>query len=204
MKSVKELLRDADPLRYEPPDFEQRNFRRQAVIAAASTAHPARGRKLWPRLAVAAAVLMALAASAFGIRALSVRVGEVHAAMRFEVRLGEDQPAPGLKPTKISQSGRVVYLHDEAVVNNSDIAGAKVIPGARLSTYGVQVEFTAAGSAKMRAATKEHIGKPVAILLDGTVVTVPVVRTPIDTSAVISGNFTKAQADRIVSGIGVH
>ena len=42
-----------------------------------------------------------------------------------------------------------------------------------------------------------------AILIDGQVVMAPVLRTPISASAVVTGNFTKAEAERIVNGIGL-
>ena len=50
-------------------------------------------------------------------------------------------------------------------------------------------------------ATQGHIGKPIAILVDGQVVTAPTVRAAISTTGVISGDFTKAEADRIAAGI---
>jgi len=43
-----------------------------------------------------------------------------------------------------------------------------------------------------------------AILLDGQVVIAPVVRSPIGDSAVVTGHFTKTEAQRIVDGIGLH
>ena len=42
-----------------------------------------------------------------------------------------------------------------------------------------------------------------AILIDGEVVMAPTVRVPIGASAVISGDFSKAEAERIINGIGV-
>ena len=69
------------------------------------------------------------------------------------------------------------------------------------------MEFNKAGAEKMRAATASNIGKPMAILLDGQVVMAPVVRSPIGGSAVITGKFTKAEAERmaerIVKGNGI-
>jgi SecD/SecF fusion protein len=69
--------------------------------------------------------------------------------------------------------------------------------------YSIDVKFNASGAEKMRAATGNHIGRPVAILLDGQVVMAPVLRSPIDASAVVTGNFTRAEAARIVNGIGI-
>jgi preprotein translocase subunit SecD len=40
-----------------------------------------------------------------------------------------------------------------------------------------------------------------AVLIDGAVVMAPVVRSPITDSAVITGNFTQAEAERIADGI---
>jgi preprotein translocase subunit SecD len=66
----------------------------------------------------------------------------------------------------------------------------------------VGVEFNASGAEKMRAATGNHIGKPVAILLDSQVVVAPVLRAAIGASAVITGNF-RTQAEGIVNGIRI-
>ena len=100
-------------------------------------------------------------------------------------------------------ANRVIYLHEEIVVTNADIAGSRVVPGGTASTFNITVEFTTTGAEKMRKATTDHLGKPVAMLIDGEVVMAPTLRSPITTSAVISGDFTKAEADRIVNGIGV-
>lgn len=119
------------------------------------------------------------------------------------MRLAEDKPAPGLREAKVSGSERSVYLHDEVVVTNSDIAGARAVQGGSPAQYWVSVEFNAPGTQKMRAAAGRHIGKPVAILIDGHVVVAPVLRATIRGSAVVSGNLTKEQAERIANGIGM-
>jgi preprotein translocase subunit SecD len=134
-----------------------------------------------------------------------VFVGDLNAAaIRFEVRLAEDRPARGLREAKVSGSDRSIYLHDEVIVTNSDIAVARVAPGLRPSEYNVVIEFNSSGAEKMSAATANHIGKPIAILLDGRVVMAPVLRTLISASARITGNFTRTQAERLVKGIEIH
>jgi preprotein translocase subunit SecD len=65
----------------------------------------------------------------------------------------------------------------------------------------VGVEFNPSGTEKIRAATARHIGKPVAILLDGQVVMIAIVREPIAESAVISGDLSRTEAEKIVKGI---
>jgi hypothetical protein len=205
MKKIRELLRDADPLRYEPAwPSGQHDFCRQAFLAAASGARAPADVGSRSRMAVFAIVaLAAIAASFLGSRVWSVFVSDLQAAVRFEVRLAEDRPAPGLREAKVSGSDRSVYLHDEVIVTNSDIAVARVVPGHGPSEYSIGVEFNASGAEKMRAATANHIGKLVAILLDGQVVMAPVLRTPIGASARITGNFKRTQAQRIVNGIEI-
>jgi preprotein translocase subunit SecD len=153
--------------------------------------------------AFAAVASIAVAAPFVGSRGWSLFVGDLRAAVRFEVRLAEDKPAPGLREVKVAGSDRSVYLHDEVVVSNGDIAAARLVQGSP-TQYGVGIEFNTSGAEKIRAATEGHIGKPVAILLDGQVVMAPVVKASLGASAVITGKFTKSQAERIVEGIGIH
>jgi preprotein translocase subunit SecD len=46
-----------------------------------------------------------------------------------------------------------------------------------------------------------HIGRPLAILVDWQIVAAPVIRSSITTVAIMSGNYSRAEAERIVSGI---
>jgi preprotein translocase subunit SecD len=126
---------------------------------------------------------------------------ETHAAVRFEVRLAEETAAPGLIEAKIAGSDRTIYLHQEIVVSNGDIASAQLLPARTGSQFVVGVTFTAEGARKMAAATQNHIGKPVAILVDDEVVMAPTVRSAIGGAAEINGNYTKEQAERIVNGL---
>ena len=67
--------------------------------------------------------------------------------------------------------------------------------------FGIAVQFLPSGAERMRQATATHVGRPVAILIDGSVVMAPVVRSPIGDSAVISGNYTRSVAERIADGM---
>ena len=61
--------------------------------------------------------------------------------------------------------------------------------------------FTADGARKMEAATRGRSGKPLAVLIDGNVVSCPTIRGVISTTAVVDARYTKAEADRIVAGV---
>lgn len=125
----------------------------------------------------------------------------VLAAVRFEVRLAENQPVPGLVVAQVAQTGRLIYLHPEIVLNNDDIAQSWVSQDGP-DRFSVSVQFLQGAAERMRQATTAHLGRPMAILLDGKVVMTPVVRSPIADSAMITGNFTRAEAERIADGIG--
>lgn len=203
MKSITELLRDADPLLHESmTSSEERDCRREAILAATSGAHAPVRTEPRSRGALLITLGFATLVVAFFLaeRMWSPLVTNVYAApVRFEVKLAEEEPAAGLREAKVS--GRSVYLHTEAIVTNSDILRAYVIQVDHSPQYNVGVDFNSSGTAKIGAATARHIGKPVAILLDGQVVMAPTVRAAIGKSAVISGDLSRSEAEKIVKGI---
>ena len=205
MTSIEEILREADPLRneQEPSDAERDRVRRSVVAAASEVSRATAG---WFRAPLA--VLAVVAVILVGIVAVGSRSGArgsatVYAAVRFEVRLAEDLPASGLREVRVSGASRSIYLHDEAVVTNADIEGSSVVATDNPSRFNIGVRFNPAGAEKMRRATTAHVGRPIAILIDGEVVMAPVIRDPIDGAALITGDYTRAEAERIVNGIGV-
>jgi TonB family protein len=117
----------------------------------------------------------------------------------LEVRLAASQPGPGLVEAVVQGSDRKVYMQPGAIVTGADVTSARVVAGGG-GQYSVGIDFSAAGSSRLEASTRGHIGHPVAIVLNGRVLAAPVVRSPIRESAVISGNFTREEADRIVAG----
>jgi len=125
----------------------------------------------------------------------------VVAAVRFEVRLAEDAPGTGLTAAPVEGSTRTIYLHDEVVVTNGHILRTQVAEDSTAGRWRVDVVFTPEGRTKMQAATVGHIGRPVAILIDGRVVLAPTLRAVIADAAVITGNYTREEAERLAEGL---
>ena len=194
--NLKNLLQSVDPIRRESGQIDAQRIRNRVVQAAHHVDdRPAVSAR---RAAVVAAAALIIAAVLVGTQMLS------HAAVRFEVRLAEEQPAAGLTAVRVAPN-RTVYLHPEVVVTNADIAFSNVIPGnAPAQQFWIDVRLNAAGADKMRRATMNHLGRPVAILIDGEVVSVPTVKSPIGAAAVISGDFTRADAERIAQGMNIN
>jgi hypothetical protein len=205
MKNVKEILRDADPLRHGVPcdDRERDRVRRTVVAAASGVVTKPGSSSRFPLAAVAVVALIVVGILAVGARTGPRGSATVYAAVRFEVRLAEDRAAAGLREARVAGADRVVYLHEEIVVTNADIERSAVAQGSSPARFSVGVRFNAAGAEKMRQATANHVGRVMAILIDGEVVAAPVLRSAISDSALITGDFSQAEAERIVNGVGV-
>jgi preprotein translocase subunit SecD len=119
----------------------------------------------------------------------------------FEVRRAEDKPGEGLTEATVAGSARKVYLHREAALTGRDVTEARAIVD---GTNGpaVEITLTEEGRKKLAKLTEGHQGKPLAILVNGKVLSAPVVRGTISQGkALISGRFTKAEAETIAKGI---
>jgi preprotein translocase subunit SecD len=100
----------------------------------------------------------------------------------------------------VAGTNRTIFLHKEPLLANEDIAEARVVLNERDEPV-VDVRFVPAVHQKVRDATEAHRGKPLAILVDGRVVTAPVVQWQIGESARIQGAFTPEEAERITKGL---
>lgn len=198
--NIREQLRAADPLSHEPSVIDGQRDRVLAAVLAphtrAQATSRARSRLRWTSVGIATALLVA--AVAYQVRSASTRV---LAAVRFEVRLAEEQPVPGLTVAKVATSGRLVYLYPTAVVDNADIAQAWVVDEGSGGRFGVTIQLLPDGATKMRQATTGHLGKPVALMLDGDVVVAPTLRSVVSDTASITGDYTRAEAERIAAGV---
>ena len=198
MNNLRHLLQDADPIRLEAPlgDTRREQMRRE-VLSNVSTNRPTTA--LRGRLTFAGAIVLAIVGIvALGDETWIRGTTPVSAAVRFEVRLAEDTPIQG--STVVKNADRMLYLHPEIVVSNDDVVQSWVSQDGD-GRFGVQVQLSQSGADRLRQATAAHVGRPVAILIDGNVVMAPVVRSPMSDSAWISGDFTRGEAERIAAGM---
>jgi TonB family protein len=148
------------------------------------------------------AVLIGGAAVA-AARALPLDLGSLALAAqsgaRLEIRLAETSPAAGLKGTSVPGSERQVYLHATTLATDADVTSARVIDMG--GHFGIDVRFSSQAAARIRTTTAAHLGKPVAIVLNGTVISAPTLKSPIGDNAFITGNFTAASAQELAASL---
>jgi TonB family protein len=159
-------------------------------------------RRLVSALAVLLLVVTGAAAAVLSALPLDLPALALQGGTTLEVRLAETQPGAGLIEAEVPGSSQKIYMRPNAVVTGADVTGARAIDAGG-GRYSVGVAFSAAGSSRLAESTRIHMGRPVAIVLNGRVIAAPIVRSMIRDSAVISGSFTKEEADRIVAGFGV-
>ena len=199
MRTVADLIRKNDPLNHEPiwsPHVRQGV--RQKVLQEVGKSVTSIPLLRQPLIIAMAMLCVVFVAGAVIIPRVELPLVQAQASVRFDVRLAEESPTPGLQQSK--GAGGTIYLHGNAIVSNIDIASARVISGSP-SGFAVDVTFTPSGAEKMLRATRDHIGKPVAILIDGQVVSSLRLKSAIGSTGLISGNFTRSEADRMAGGM---
>jgi preprotein translocase subunit SecD len=109
-------------------------------------------------------------------------------------------PVRGLAfEAQVKHSTQKVYVHYMAVATHNDVLKARVVDTA--GRYDVALTFTPEAAAALTSATTKHTGRPLAVILDGEVVSVLTVRGPLGTEVVFSGDFTREEAARIAAGL---
>jgi preprotein translocase subunit SecD len=112
---------------------------------------------------------------------------------------GEVDELENPSPTGDEKTLRVLR---DASVDERDVDGVGNgvgVDGART----IMLTFSNAGATKFSAWTREHIGRRLAIVLDGKVLTAPVIRTEIGARAVITrpGGYDEKEQSTVVQSI---
>ncbi len=120
--------------------------------------------------------------------------------VRIEFRLAELEPAEGLTKMTVPGTGRTIYAQPQAALTTDDIDSAVAVERGTQSV--LEIKLTSSGAKEFGALTETQVGKPVAVLIDGKLISAPVIQEPIRSGrAVISGDFTFETARRIAEAI---
>lgn len=116
----------------------------------------------------------------------------------LEIRAVEEQPSAGLTKMTLQGSDREMYVANASVLSDEDVESALLIPVDN-GPYQIKILLTEAGGNKLEAATADSGGKPLAVIVNGKLVSVPIVREKItNRQIIVSGNFAENEARQIV------
>jgi preprotein translocase subunit SecD len=124
----------------------------------------------------------------------------VHPQVQAYSALQDGAPA-GFRINLIQGSDRReegLVISETPVVTGSELADAEATVDPGTLQPAILLRFDAAGAQKLASFTRENMARALAIVLDGRVVSAPLIREPIlDGRAQISGTLTKADAEEI-------
>jgi preprotein translocase subunit SecD len=136
-------------------------------------------------------------------RAISDRFG-LSIRLVDEAQTGEAAAtAPSFGDEKLPYAPEgFVWVKPGTIISGSMIADASVGTNATTKEPIVKLRFTEEGRKLFAAATRVNVGRRLATVQDGVMVSAPVVREPIEGGKVeISGNFTPESANALVRSI---
>lgn len=121
--------------------------------------------------------------------------------VRVAFRLASREPLPGWEEVTLVDGDELWYLAPEVLLDQSLFAVATALPGEG-DTWVVDVSMTAAGRERLAELTTAHVGERLGMVVDGRLVTAPVIRAPLtEGRALLVGNFDAEEARRIAAGV---
>lgn len=109
---------------------------------------------------------------------------------------GEDDPEKAVDILRNTAQLEFWDQNGQVLVTGKNLKDAQARVVANGQTAEVVLEFDKIGAELFAEATAKNVGKPIAIVLDGEIISAPNVKEPIpDGSAVITGNFTAKEAN---------
>ncbi len=97
----------------------------------------------------------------------------------------------------VEDSKRKLLLRKRAKLSGQHLVDAQAAVDQRNGEIVVNFRLDVAGGTIFRRLTEENLGKPLAIVMDGRVISAPTIQAVITSSGVISGNFTTEEANQL-------
>lgn len=117
-----------------------------------------------------------------------------------EFFLAETAPGEGLIKRTVEETDHDVWLPAEPILSNQHFMEAQVgIDPDQMPL--VTLKLNEAGAAIIRKASREHVDKPLAVVVDGEVIMAPLIRAPMGAEVMITGIKTMDEAKRIARSL---
>jgi preprotein translocase subunit SecD len=130
---------------------------------------------------------------------LDLKLVQSVAATREQLLQGREQAPPGMEvlPGKVETgaTGEVWYMVERVpIITGRDLKNARQSIDFETNTPNVSFSLKPEGANKFRRATQENIGRQLAIILDGSVFSAPVIQSTIYDQGQITGQFSLEEA----------
>ncbi len=115
-------------------------------------------------------------------------------------RLAESERAEELIEAAAPNDGPTLFLHAENVLTGKDVTSVTF----ERNDHGevdVTIQIESAAAKRLAAVTKANMGKRLAILLDGKVITAPIIRAEISSQAQMTGRFSNEELLQIFAAL---
>ena len=118
----------------------------------------------------------------------------------LEFRIAEEKSIADLTEILFEPTGEIFYLHNKVLINQYDIESASVVN--QEGRPAVELILTSEGAKKFEELTAQHVGKLCGMVLNGKLLSAPIIRDTISGGRVIiSGIFTESEAEDIANGL---
>ncbi len=120
--------------------------------------------------------------------------------LSFELKIAQSKPDEDLTEMTLHNTDQKFYVEDSVYLLNKDLESAKVLESEGMSQVLVKLKE----SAKQTFAnfTSKNIHKNAGMIIDGKLLSAPVIRAEIDSrQLIIMGFFSEDEAEKIAEGI---
>lgn len=125
-----------------------------------------------------------------------------NAIASVEVRLADRESREGFTAMTKAGTGETIYVSPEITLSNNDIMSAQAISDSE-GKPAVEAVLNLLGTQKFAIFTSNHIGEMAAVIVNGQLVSAPVIQAPIMKGrVVIAGKFTPEEAEDLARSLG--
>ena len=116
-------------------------------------------------------------------------------------RLASPEPVAGWERLTMAHGDIAWWVAPEVLLDGTAVAAATAMPGEG-DSWLVEVLMTPQGRERLAEVTGAHEGEHLGILIDGRLLSAPLIRAPITQGrAVLTGHFDAEEARRIAAGV---
>jgi hypothetical protein len=118
----------------------------------------------------------------------------------FELRLAYLESGEDRTEYTVPGAEQKVYVAKQPFASIADIVAARTIDDAA-GQPAIEITFLADSAKRLEEVTQQHLNKPLAILMDGKLLSAPTIRDRVGSAAVITGRFSREEAEQIAQKI---